>query len=237
MGEANLFGEAITQDEARKKPVPAAKLAGPSKLLRAERNQVLLMPTDLQALLPVDHVARGMWVLVGKLDLTRFLAAIDSREDEAGRPAIDPRILATLWLYATSEGVASARELARLCGMHDAYRWICGGVAVCAHTLSDFRVDHKEALDDVMTQVLAALMRHGAVELKRVAQDGTRVRASAGAASFRRKKSLEGCLEEARKHVLEVAASPTPKTAALQATPLQSVAVRKGLEICACPRS
>lgn len=207
MSETNLFGETIAEDEAKKTTVRAVKPAGPAKLLRAERNQVLLMPTDLEALLPEDHVARGMWALVGKLDLTRFLATIDSREDEAGRPAIDPRILVTLWIYATSEGVASARELARLCGMHDAYRWICGGVSVCAHTLSDFRVDHKEALDDLMTQVLAAFLRHGAVELKRVAQDGTRVRASAGAASFRRKKSLETCMEEARKHVLEVAAS------------------------------
>jgi transposase len=217
MGEANLFGEAIAQDEARKNAVPAVKPAGKAKLLRAERNQILLMPTDLEALLPEEHVARGMWALVGKLDLTRFLAAIDSREDEAGRPAIDPRILVTLWIYGTSEGVASARELARLCGMHDAYRWICGGVPVCAHTLSDFRVDHKEALDDVMTQVLAALMRHGAVELKRVAQDGTRVRASAGAASFRRKKSLEACMEEARKHVLEVAASADEGLSEVQA--------------------
>lgn len=217
MSETNLFGEAIAQDESKSKTIRPAKPGGPAKLLRAQRNQVLLTPTDLEALLPEDHVARGMWELVGKLDLARFLAAIDSREDEAGRPAIDPRILVTLWLYATSEGVASARELARLCGMHDAYRWICGGVAVCAHTLSDFRVDHKEALDDVMTQVLAALMRHGAVELKRVAQDGTRVRASAGAASFRRKKSLEACLEEAKKHVQEVAASADEGQSEVQA--------------------
>ena len=217
MDEANLFGEAIAPLEVRKKTVGAGKPSGPAKLLRAQRNQVLLMPTDLQALLPEDHIARGMWELVGKLDLTRFLATIDSREFEAGRPAIDPRILVTLWLYATSEGVASARELARLCGMHDAYRWIGGGVAVCAHTLSDFRVDHKKALDDVMTQVLAALLRHGAVKLKRIAQDGTRVRASAGAASFRRKKSLEVCLEEARKHVEDVAASADEGMSEVQA--------------------
>ena len=218
MGETNLFGDATTSyGGLTDKTVRKAKSAGPAKLLRAQRNQILLMPTDLEALLPADHVARGMWELVGKLDLTRFLAVIESREDEAGRPAIDPKILVTLWLYATSEGVASARELARLCGMHDAYRWICGGVPICAHTLSDFRVGHKEALDDVMTQVLAALLRHGAVELQRVAQDGTRVRASAGAASFRRKKSLEACLEEARKHVKEVAAGADEGLSEVQA--------------------
>lgn len=101
MNDKNLFGEVVQPEEAAKRTVPAKKPVGPAKLLRAERNQVLLTPTDLEGLLPADHVARGMWELVGKLDLARFLAAIDSREAEAGRPAIDPRILVTLWLYAT----------------------------------------------------------------------------------------------------------------------------------------
>ena len=138
MSGSNLFGEAVELNFV----VAPVKKPGPAKLLRAARNQVLLTPTDLEGLLPEDHIARGMWELVGKLDLSRFLAAIASREADSGRPAIDPRILATLWLYATSEGVTSARELASLCQRHDAYRWICGGVPVCPHTLSDFRVDH-----------------------------------------------------------------------------------------------
>jgi len=133
MSEANLFGET-----AESRPATAReRKQGPAKLLRAARNQVLLTPTDLDGLLPEDHIARGMWELVGKLDLSRFLAAIASREADSGRPSIDPRILVTLWLFATSEGVSSARELARLCQRHDAYRWICGGVPVCPHTLSD----------------------------------------------------------------------------------------------------
>lgn len=213
MRGSNLFGEA----EESKPVVARARKQGPAKLLRATRNQVLLTPTDLEGLLPEDHIARGMWELVGKLDLSRFLAAIASREADSGRPAIDPRILVTLWLYATSEGVGSARELARLCQRHDEYRWICGGVAVCPHTLSDFRVDHKEALDDLMTQVLAALLRHDAVDLKRIAQDGSRVRASAGAASFRRRRSLEACLEEARRHVEAVAAEADDGMSEVQA--------------------
>ena len=123
-------------------------------------------------------------------------------EGGVGRSAIAPEILFALWLYATLEGVGSARALARLTQEHDAYRWICGGVQVSYHTLSDFRVEHGEALDEVLTDNLAALMAAGVVKLKRVAQDGVRVRANAGAASFRREETLTRCLEKAR-HTVE----------------------------------
>lgn len=186
-------------------PASAPSPASPPRLLRAERRQIRLLPMDLESLLSDDHTARSIWTLVEKLDLSAFENAIKSRGEGAGRPAIDPRILVTLWVFATSEGVGSARELEKLCGVHDAYRWICGGVPVCAHTLSDFRVAHPQALDDLLTRLLAVLENQGLVELKRVAQDGMRVRASAGAASFRREPSLRKCLEEARRHVEEVA--------------------------------
>jgi transposase len=162
-------------------------------------------PTDLESLLAEDHPARAIWAVVEKMDLSKFEATIAAREGHAGRPGIDPRILVTLWIYATSDGVGSAREVERLQEMHHAYQWICGGVHVNHHSLSDFRVDHKEALDDLFTQILGVLMHHGLVDLKRVAQDGMKIRASAGAASFRREKSLTKCLEEAREQVKEVA--------------------------------
>lgn len=106
-----------------------------------------------------------------------------------------------MWLYATVEGVGSARAIARLTQAHDAYRWICGGVQVNYHTLSDFRAEHETVFDGLLTASVAALLSVGAVQLKRVAQDGMRVRASAGASSFRRKNTLERCLEEARAQV------------------------------------
>jgi hypothetical protein len=110
-------------------------------------------------------------------------------------------MLMALWLFATSEGVGSGRQLARLCERDDAYRWICGGVQVNYHTLTDFRVEHSAALDGLLTQILAVLMHKGLVRLKRVAQDGIRVRADAGAASFRRQGSLKRCLAEAKEQV------------------------------------
>lgn len=174
---------------------------GAPRVLTADRRQLQWRPFDLEASLPADHRARSIWSMVEKLDLTLFYEPIAARGSDPGRPAIDPKILVCLWLVATSEGIGSARRLARLCDEHDAYRWICGGVSVNHHTLSDFRVGHAKALDDLMTQVLAVLMKQGLVTLERVAQDGMRVRASAGAASFRREKSLVACLEEARRHV------------------------------------
>ena len=200
MTTPNLFDD--VPDEA----APTAERAdprayGPPRVQQANRRQMEWRACDLESMLPQDHRARAIGSAVEKLDLSRFYDAIDARGSRPGRAAIDPKILVTLWLYATREGVGSARELARLCEEHDAYRWILGGVSVNHPTLSDFRVNHKGALDELMTQVLAVLMHHGVVTLKRVAQDGMRVRASAGAASFRREKSLTKCMELAKEHV------------------------------------
>jgi len=173
----------------------------PPRVVTADRRQIQLRPLDLESLLPPEHRARAIWAMVEQLALGKFYDTIVARGSEPGRPAIDPKVLVALWLYATSEGVGSARELARLCEAHDAYRWLCGGVRVNYHTLSDFRVGHEEALDELMTQVLAVMLHRGLVKLERVAQDGMRVRASAGAASFRREPSLRACLEAAETQV------------------------------------
>jgi transposase len=137
-----------------------------------------------------------VWEFVEGLELSPWYANIRAVEGHAGRTPVDPAILVALWLYATLEGVGSARALARLCERHDAYRWICGGVSVSYHSLADFRVEHGELLDDLLTQSAASLMAEEVVDMKRLSQDGVRVRASAGAASFRRKKTLEQCMKE-----------------------------------------
>jgi transposase len=181
--------------EPRPEELPAARYE------TANRTQVELRPCDLEALLPPGHAARLVWRFVEGLDLSPLYAAIRAREGRAGRPPIDPKILVALWLYATIDGVGAARELDRLCVSHDAYRWLCGGVSVNYHTLSDFRVGHRAVLDDLLTQSIATLRHRGIVTLARVAQDGTRIRASAGVGSFRREGTLRECLKEAEKLV------------------------------------
>lgn len=174
---------------------------GEARVKRANRSQSVLDAVCLDELIPGNHRARAFWTLLEKLDLSSFYDPILAREGEAGRPALDPRMLCCLWLYGTSEGIGSARHLARLCERDAAYRWICGGVHVAAHTLSDFRVGNEQALDTLLSELLAVLMRRGVVRLTRVAQDGVRVRASAGAASFRRERSLRKCLKDAKEQV------------------------------------
>jgi transposase len=181
--------------------IAASPVKGKPRLIVPNRAQIELRPVDLESLLATDHAARGVWDFVESLDLSPLYAKVEAVEGVAGRPAIDPRIYLALWLYATIEGVGSARALERLTRQHDAYRWILGGVSVNHHSLSDFRVQHAEYLDGVLTQSVAVLMEQSLVKLNRVSQDGTRVRASAGAASFRRRPSLERCLHEAKEQV------------------------------------
>lgn len=171
------------------------------RVVEPVRNQLSLQPMDLEALVPDDHPVRAIWALVERLDLSEFYEEIAARGSTPGRSATDPRVMLALWLFANSEGVGSARLLDRLCERDAPYRWICGGVPVNYHTLADFRVAHGKKLDRLLTQTLAVLMKQGVVKLKRVAQDGMKVRASAGAASFKRKQSLDRALKEAEQQV------------------------------------
>ena len=209
-----LFPEAAPDTPRAASPAPTR--ATP-RLREADRTQVCLRPVDLEGLLPEDHRARIVWAYVEGLDLTPLYQRIQAVEGEAGRPATDPKILLALWLYATLEAVGAARALDRLCTTHLAYQWLCGGVPMNYHTLADFRTAHGAFLDTLLTQGVAALMAQGLVTLERVAQDGVRVRASAGAASFRRRPTLEACLAEAEVQVqalrAELDADPGATTA------------------------
>jgi len=198
---SSLFSD--QEPELARAGVPPVKAvaAGVARVLRPNRAQVELRPCDLESLLPEGHRARIVWAYVEQADLSRMYAGIKAVKGGSGRTPIAPEILFALWLYATVDSVGSARAIARLTQEQDAYRWICGGVQVNHHTLSDFRGEHGEALDGLLTDSVASLLAVGAVKLKRVAQDGMRVRASAGAASFRRRGTLERCLDEARTQV------------------------------------
>lgn len=192
--------QALAQERA------AADAQCAPRVVQARRDQVELRAMSLDSLIGPQHRARVVWELVEKFDLGRFYAKIKARGRKAGRSSTDPKVLLALWVYATISGVGKARELGRLCEEHDAFRWICGGVPVNYHTLSDFRFNLGEALDELVSQLLGVMLQQGLVRLKRVAQDGTRVRASAGKGSFHRQQSLEKCTEAARAHLAAVKA-------------------------------
>lgn len=197
MTERRLFEETELAAISETAESLAPSGGGLPRLRVACRDQVVMRLLALDQMLPADDEARTVVAFVEQADLSELLASIRSVEGGPGRAPVDPKILLSLWLYATIKGVGSARELHRLCERHLAYQWICGDVSMNYHTLADFRVDHGDVLDRLLTRQIAQLMSAGAVTLERVAQDGVRVRASAGASSFRRKPTLERCLTEA----------------------------------------
>lgn len=182
-------------------PSPAEAVAGRPRLRVPHRDQIEMQWASLDELLEADHRARLVWAAVAGLRLDGWLEEIKAVEGHVGRDATDPRLLVALWVYATLQGVGSARELARLCEKHLAYQWLCGGVSVNYHLLADFRSQGGDKWDDLLTQIVASLLAEGLVTMTRVAQDGMRVRASAGKGSFRRRGRLESFLEEARQQV------------------------------------
>ena len=165
-----------------------------ARVVRPDRRQLRWDRIDLEGLLPAEHRARIVWSFVESLDLSQLydqvLSQVLAREGEAGRPAADPAVLLSLWLYATVEGVGSARELERLAQSDAAYRWLAGGVPLNYHGLADFRVGQAEILDRLLTQSVTALIAEGLISLDEIAVDGTKVRASASKESFRTGEKL-----------------------------------------------
>jgi transposase len=200
MAGDELFGD--LPEQAR--PQGDAARQGAPRLREPQRDQVELRAMDIDSLIGEDHSARVIWRYVEGLDLSELEDRIKARGERPGHPATAPRLLLALWLYATSDGIGSARALARLCESHDAYRWLCGGVSVNYHTLADFRVGSADLLDRLLSDHLAALAEAGVVDLDRLAQDGVRIRANAGTGSFRREATLDRHLALAQKVVEEL---------------------------------
>lgn len=171
------------------------------RVKRPQRDQIQWRDAALDQMIPKDHRVRAVWAYVDSLDLTPLYGKIRAVEGGVGRDAVDPKILMALWMFAIIEGISSARHLARLCERDLPYLWICGEVGVNYHLLSDFRTDHGGFLDELLTDTIATLLHQNIVTLETVAQDGMRVRAHAGSGSFRRRKSLEDCRQEAAAQV------------------------------------
>jgi transposase len=214
-------------DEARAAAGPSCPVQPERdvRIKRAQRGQITWGRVDLDAEVPADHAVRAIAAVVDQLDLRSLYADVRARGETAGASATDPKILLGLWIYATSDGVGSGREIARLVELHAAYRWLCGGVGVAYHRLNDFRGDHGDVFTELVTQILARLMKHDLIDLHRVAQDGTRIRASAGASSFRSGHSLDRLMLEARAHLAQVTADATdPALTARRAATMAQVA-------------
>jgi transposase len=198
--------------------INAKKQGGKPRLQRADRQQVVVQLAALDDMIPADHLVRLVWEMVAGMNLSPFYAEIEAVEGDAGRSAIDPAILIALWLYATLQRVGSARELARLCEEHVAYRWILGGVSVNYHTLADFRTAHEAKLDALLKEGVAALLAEGLINLDETAQDGMRLRGGAGSSSFHRRQILEEHLQTAEQQVEQLKQTPEqgPRQAAAQ---------------------
>jgi transposase len=168
--------------------LPASEPA--PRLKQINRKQLLLRPVDVERLVPEEHEVRAIWELTGHLDLTVYYQMIRAVEGKAGCTAFDPRLLVCIWLYAYSKGIGSAREISRLCDYDPAYQWLTGMEPVNYHTLADFRSSHKDALGRLFTEVLGIMSAEGLITLERVMQDGTKVKALAGADSLRREERI-----------------------------------------------
>lgn len=185
-------------DELPKSDLTEPRASGQARLRSPIRDEVTLQVCDLDALIGEDHPARIIWAYASRVDFGDLIAAVKSREGLPGMPQTSPYLLLALWLYATTQGVGSARALAHLCESEAAFRWLCGGVSVNHRVLSEFRTQQGDRIGRLLAEHVASLSVAGLINLDEIAQDGMRLRANAGAASFRRRKTLAQELAKAK---------------------------------------
>lgn len=219
--QPELFPASASQTAAPATTCEASDIPAAPRLRRPERCQAEVRFESLDQRLPDDHLARHLWQLVEDMDLSPLYLSIKAVEGTVGRDATDPKILMAIWLFAFSQGHSSAREVARLCQNHRAYEWLCGGVSLNHRLLGEFRVAHWDVLNQIFTDSLGTLLHEGLLDLESTAQDGMRVRASAGTSSFHREKTLQASLAQAQAHVeqlhQEAQADPSGSTRRQQA--------------------
>ena len=201
-----MTGQIVLLDMPEAPPTSAngKESTAPLKLKVLDRSQLRMVTLDVDSLIGPDHKARAIWDLSGTIDLTSFCTNIRSQMGQPGRQHNDPRLLISLWLYAYSEGISSAREVSREMEHEPGLRWLASLEVVNHTTLSDFRKDHREGLDEVFTQLLAVMEGAGLVNLEQVMQDGTKIQAQASGNSFRREKTVRERLQRAREVVAEL---------------------------------
>lgn len=200
MADEQLFEDFPEQER------PQAAGRGALRLRVPERSQIGMQVAALDDLISEDHPVRSVWAFVEGLDLSALHDVIKAREGQPGHPPAAPELMLALWLWATVDGVGSARQLDRLCRDHLVYRWLCGGVSMNYHSLSNFRIAHMAVLERLLAQGVASMVEAGLVSLDTLAQDGLRVRAGAGASSFRRRARLDDLLTAAQTRVARLRA-------------------------------
>ena len=186
-----------------KRPHAEAERRRP-KYIEINRAQGLFSQVMVDELIGADHIARMIWEIVGRLDLSGFEREVASFEKESGRPAWPPRLLVSVLVYGYTLGTGSARELERKMEHEPGLRWLMALETVNHHTLSDFRRQDMEKLKGIFTQVLALLADEDLVDFQTLLQDGTKMRAQASRGSMRRRKTLSEHLEDAKECVAEL---------------------------------
>jgi len=182
------------------------------RVIGPDRAQLRWEMVDLDSQLPDDHRARLVWTFVEGLDLSEFYDRIKARDAVAGRPATDPQVVLAVWLYATLEGIGSARAIDRLCQQHAAYRWLCGGAPINHDLLAGFRRENAALLDRLLTQSVTGLIAEKLISLEELAIDRTQepapakagVRACAGRGSMSKRKRLESIEKAVAERIAEL---------------------------------
>ena len=167
-------------------------------LLEYTPEQLLLLPPNLEELLPEGHLARIISLAVDKLDINNIIRKYNSIE---GRPAYHPAMMLKIIFYSYTKGIRSSRQIAKNLESDTAYMWLSGMQRPDFRTISDFRKDNLAELKEQFVQIIRLCMALGMVNLRHASIDGTKIKANAGKGKMRDREGLKREIKKISKEV------------------------------------
>ena len=153
-------------------------------------NYQLILPLNLENLIPEDDSVRLLSHVLEGLDYTKLYKAYSS----VGRkPAVEPKIMFKILSYAYSQNIYSSRKIEKACKRDINFRWLLQGYKSPDHvTISRFRKDYlsNEIIEDLFYQQVNYLATQNEILFENVFIDGTKIEANANRYSFVWKKAV-----------------------------------------------
>ena len=168
---------------------------------RYEQNQPMLLPPSYEELVPRNHPVRVVNEVIDRIDISE----LEKTYKGGGTSSYHPRMLLKVMVYAYLRNMYSSRKIEEALKENVHFMWLAGGAKPDHNTINDFRGKRlKDHLKKIFNQVVVLMSEQGAISLKEIILDGTKIEANANRYTFVWGKAIKTSRERIERQLKEL---------------------------------